>query len=285
MHFADGSTGAQMHNRLPVLYHRATHRAVGPLRAPPPAASHLLLHPRRLLGVAGLGALRVRELPRRRDHRLDAIGRAGLAGARHAEPRASAAPTASPPISAASSTSAPTSRRRRSCSSAGPSGRRSRRCSACTDRSARDPTSPGPTTRMTLRRYRRLAELHERAVPLIHRLWKQAHRTGMPVARPMWLQFPGDRRGAGEDQQWMLGRNLLVAPVVVRGRHAPAPLPPPRLLARSRRPALHGTAQAHRRRAAGDAPVLRPLRHAPARPGRRLTLRLTRERVAGAARG
>jgi len=69
----------------------------------------------------------------------------------------------------------------------------------------------------TMRIYERISALHERAEPLIMRLWKRAHRTGMPIARPLWLQYPGDKRAEREDQQWMLGRNVLVAPVVERG--------------------------------------------------------------------
>jgi alpha-D-xyloside xylohydrolase len=43
----------------------------------------------------------------------------------------------------------------------------------------------------------------------------------MPIARPLWLAVPGDQRAADQDQEWMLGRDVLVAPVVVehaRGR-------------------------------------------------------------------
>jgi len=68
-----------------------------------------------------------------------------------------------------------------------------------------------------VRIYNRLSRLRLAAVPLIRELWQRAERTGMPIARPMWLQFPGDPIAAGQDQQWMLGPDVLVAPVVEEG--------------------------------------------------------------------
>jgi alpha-glucosidase (family GH31 glycosyl hydrolase) len=66
-------------------------------------------------------------------------------------------------------------------------------------------------------RWDALARLHERAVPYIRRLWEEGRRTGMPPTRPMWLASPGDPRARAEHQQWMLGDDVLVAPVVEQG--------------------------------------------------------------------
>lgn len=66
----------------------------------------------------------------------------------------------------------------------------------------------------TVRLYKQLSELHLRARPLITRLWENAERNGVPVTRPLWYQYPGDRTGWKQDQEWLLGPNLLVAPVV-----------------------------------------------------------------------
>ena len=52
------------------------------------------------------------------------------------------------------------------------------------------------------------------------RLWKRAKRTGIPITRPLWLAYPRDERAAEQDQQWMLGSNVLVAPVVEEGATA-----------------------------------------------------------------
>jgi alpha-glucosidase (family GH31 glycosyl hydrolase) len=65
-----------------------------------------------------------------------------------------------------------------------------------------------------VRVYRRLSLLHLRAVPLIMALWRQADRTGIPVTRPLWLSYPGDVMARHQDQEWLLGPDVLVAPVV-----------------------------------------------------------------------
>lgn len=72
----------------------------------------------------------------------------------------------------------------------------------------------------TVRIYNRLSLLHERAAPLIYRLWRQAERTGVPPTRPLWLVNPHDPRAARQNQEWLLGSNLLVAPVVTQGAGA-----------------------------------------------------------------
>ncbi len=64
--------------------------------------------------------------------------------------------------------------------------------------------------------YRQLAELHLSAEPLILALWKQADETGVPIARPLYLEYPSDPQAALQNQEWMLGPDVLVAPVVKR---------------------------------------------------------------------
>ena len=68
-----------------------------------------------------------------------------------------------------------------------------------------------------LANWRKYSALHKRAVPYIKQLWQDARATGVPVVRPLWLQFPGDAEAARQDQQWMLGPDVLVAPVVAKG--------------------------------------------------------------------
>ncbi len=70
--------------------------------------------------------------------------------------------------------------------------------------------------------YRRMIRLHLRARPLIQRLWAGAGRTGMPPTRPLWLAYPGDARAAAADQEWMLGPEVLVAPVVTESARSRA---------------------------------------------------------------
>src|SRR3954470_893057 len=59
--------------------------------------------------------------------------------------------------------------------------------------------------------------LRARAQPLIGELWQQASATGMPIARPLWLRYPRDGEAAKQDQEWLLGDDVLVAPVVEQG--------------------------------------------------------------------
>lgn len=74
--------------------------------------------------------------------------------------------------------------------------------------------TPWSYDQQTVETYNALSLLHERAVPLILSLWRKAEQTGIPPTRPLWLQFPGDARAAAQEQEWMLGDHVLVAPVV-----------------------------------------------------------------------
>ncbi len=69
----------------------------------------------------------------------------------------------------------------------------------------------------TVHVYNQLSLLHERAAPLILKLWKYAEQTGIPPTRPLWLEFPSDPRAAAQEQEWTLGDDVLVAPVVTEG--------------------------------------------------------------------
>lgn len=50
-------------------------------------------------------------------------------------------------------------------------------------------------------------------MPYLYQLGLDASATGVPVMRPMMLEFPGDRAVEYLDRQYMLGSSLLVAPV------------------------------------------------------------------------
>jgi alpha-D-xyloside xylohydrolase len=78
----------------------------------------------------------------------------------------------------------------------------------------RMPWAYGPEV---LARWKELAALHQRALPLIRRLWRSGRRTGMPPTRPLWLSAPEAPGAHDEAQQWLLGPNVLVAPVVREG--------------------------------------------------------------------
>lgn len=69
----------------------------------------------------------------------------------------------------------------------------------------------------TLKAYQRIAALREKVAPLVGRLWTQARQTGIPITRPLWLEYPNDPQAASQDQEWLLGPDVLVAPVVTAG--------------------------------------------------------------------
>jgi alpha-glucosidase len=60
----------------------------------------------------------------------------------------------------------------------------------------------------------------ERLVPLLYTLLWRAHAHHEPVLRPMFYDFPGQASCYEENDQFMLGRDLLVAPIVERGAQA-----------------------------------------------------------------
>ncbi|WP_055715917.1 alpha-xylosidase [Streptomyces torulosus] len=56
--------------------------------------------------------------------------------------------------------------------------------------------------------------LKHRLAPYLQQAARQAHTTGVPVMRAMVLEFPDDPTAAFLDRQYMLGDDLLVAPVL-----------------------------------------------------------------------
>ncbi|MGP3964161.1 glycoside hydrolase family 31 protein [Nonomuraea sp. 3N208] len=59
--------------------------------------------------------------------------------------------------------------------------------------------------------------LRERLRPYLMTLAEAAHERGEPVLRPLLFDFPGDERAWSVDDQFMLGPDLLVAPVLAPG--------------------------------------------------------------------
>ena len=219
MHFDDGSTGRTMHNRFPVLFHRATRRAID---------AYLAEHPRRgepyfftRAGYSGTpGSVAYENATWPGDEPTDWSRSAGLA--------AQATDMLNRGIGGAYGFGtdiggyfdvgrAPTSKelflRWAEWAALTPIFRLHGSVAAGTH-------APWTYDRQTVRIYRRLSRLHVAAMPLIAHLWRRAARTGMPIARPLWLAVPGDAVAARQDQEWMLGRDVLVAPVVVPGARA-----------------------------------------------------------------
>jgi myogenesis-regulating glycosidase len=69
----------------------------------------------------------------------------------------------------------------------------------------------------TVRLAREASKLHVRFAPLIIELAKQAPRTGEPILAPLWYHAPKDATTFDINDQFMIGPDLLVAPVVQKG--------------------------------------------------------------------
>ncbi|MFJ8826648.1 alpha-xylosidase [Streptomyces sp. NPDC102467] len=60
---------------------------------------------------------------------------------------------------------------------------------------------------------RKFTKLKHRLMPYLYGVAAEAHAAGVPLMRPMLLEFPGDPTARTLDRQYMLGPDLLVAPV------------------------------------------------------------------------
>lgn len=65
--------------------------------------------------------------------------------------------------------------------------------------------------------YRKYVELRYQLLPYIYDLFYQGETTGLPVMRPMVLQYPKDKEVRNMNTQFMAGDNILVAPVLEQG--------------------------------------------------------------------
>jgi len=82
------------------------------------------------------------------------------------------------------------------------------------DASAQEPWSHGGEYEAV---NRASIELRYRLLPYLYTLAEEAARTGVPILRPLFLEYPDDPRCKGLDDQFLLGRDLLCAPVLQEG--------------------------------------------------------------------
>jgi alpha-glucosidase (family GH31 glycosyl hydrolase) len=80
------------------------------------------------------------------------------------------------------------------------------------------PTEPWRFGPETERIVRDAAHLRYRLMPYLYSLAWTNHRTGLPLARPLFFADPGDERLHGESDAYLLGDALLVAPVLEKGK-------------------------------------------------------------------
>ncbi len=65
---------------------------------------------------------------------------------------------------------------------------------------------------------RQYLQLRYRLLPYLYTTLEEAHRTGVPLWRPLVLEFQDDESTANLDDQFMVGRALLVAPALRAGQ-------------------------------------------------------------------
>jgi alpha-D-xyloside xylohydrolase len=83
------------------------------------------------------------------------------------------------------------------------------------------PTEPNVDQEM-IDIYRRYVVLHHALADYQQRLARDAHRTGAPLVRPLVFNYPDDPDVADRWDQWLLGDDLLVAPVWQSGARSRA---------------------------------------------------------------
>ena len=64
---------------------------------------------------------------------------------------------------------------------------------------------------------RKFLELRYRLMPYLYSAVREAHHTGLPIVRALWLHYPADRMASARGDEYLWGRDLLVAPVVEQG--------------------------------------------------------------------
>jgi alpha-D-xyloside xylohydrolase len=82
---------------------------------------------------------------------------------------------------------------------------------------AREPWSQGEQALTIFREY---DELRYQLIPYLYSLAHDAHRTGLPVMRPMVLEYQSDPATMSIDTQYMLGPSIIVVPVLEAGAHS-----------------------------------------------------------------
>jgi len=64
---------------------------------------------------------------------------------------------------------------------------------------------------------REYLNLRYRLLPYNYSLAREAHDLGMPMMRTLWLHYPKDEVAVKQDDEYLWGRDILIAPVVEKG--------------------------------------------------------------------
>jgi alpha-glucosidase/alpha-D-xyloside xylohydrolase len=65
--------------------------------------------------------------------------------------------------------------------------------------------------------FRKYDDLRYQLIPYNYTLAREAHDTGMPLMRALWLHYPNDEKARAVGDEYLWGRDLLVAPVYTKG--------------------------------------------------------------------
>jgi len=64
---------------------------------------------------------------------------------------------------------------------------------------------------------RKYLELRYRLLPYLYNAVRESHDTGLPILRALWLHYPDDPTAVARGDQYLWGRDILVAPVTEKG--------------------------------------------------------------------
>src|SRR6266567_7401009 len=64
---------------------------------------------------------------------------------------------------------------------------------------------------------RKYLELRYRMMPYLYSAVRECTLTGMPIMRALWLHYPDDPKAVAREDEYLWGRDVLVAPVVEKG--------------------------------------------------------------------
>jgi alpha-glucosidase (family GH31 glycosyl hydrolase) len=68
--------------------------------------------------------------------------------------------------------------------------------------------------------FRKYAQLRMRLLPYYNNLGHESHQTGLPILRPLLLEYQQDERLRSIDDQLMIGDSLMICPIVTQGSTA-----------------------------------------------------------------
>jgi alpha-glucosidase (family GH31 glycosyl hydrolase) len=71
-----------------------------------------------------------------------------------------------------------------------------------------------PNIEVILRKY---LELRYQLMPYLYTAVRETHQTGIPIMRALWLHYPDDAAAVARGDEYLWGRDMLVAPVVEKG--------------------------------------------------------------------